>query len=337
MEIKQIKDNNEWESFLESQDPFIYVQSTKYGQFNQAMGDDYITIGIYENNKIIGGAMFLTINARRGRFMYAPYSPILDYKDKEQIQKFTNEIKKIAKQKKMDFIRISPFEDETSEYITNLKSAGFKKSPMHMIAETTWILELNDTEENIMKNMKQNHRNLIRRADRDGVKITSSKNIEDVKKIHQLLVTTAKRHNFVPFSLKYLETEFKTFLESDSVRIYLAHHEGDLLAAAIVFFHGNTAVYKHGASNMLKPKVPASYAIQWAAIKEAKKRGLKYYNFWGIAPEGQKKHPFYGITHFKKGFNGFQKDLIPALDLPVTPKYWFNFLVETFRRIKRGF
>ncbi|MDD9907350.1 MAG: peptidoglycan bridge formation glycyltransferase FemA/FemB family protein, partial [Rhodospirillaceae bacterium] len=314
MQIKQVTTKKEWEDFLSTQDPSIYVQSWGYGEFNKKMGDDFVVIGIYKDEKIVGGAMFLEINARRGKFLYAPYSPILDYKDSDLMKQFFVQAKEIAKSRKIDFIRISPFEDDKDIHIKNLRKLGFKKAPMHMIAETTWILPLNDNEEDLLRNMKQNHRNLVRRADRDGVKVLTSKDTKDVAKIHELLVTTSKRHKFIPFSLKYLETEFETFLESDSARIFLAYHEEDLLAAAIVFYYGDTAVYKHGASNMLKPKIPASYAIQWAAIKEAKKRGLKYYNFWGIAPEGEKKHPFYGITHFKKGFNGFQKDLIPAQD-----------------------
>jgi lipid II:glycine glycyltransferase (peptidoglycan interpeptide bridge formation enzyme) len=64
---------------------------------------------------------------------------------------------------------------------------------------------------------------------------------------------------------------------------------------------------------------------------------MKFYNFWGIAKEGDKKHPFYGITHFKKGFGGFEKDLLPAHDLKVSFKYWIDYVIETLRRIKRGF
>ena len=76
----------------------------------------------------------------------------------------------------------------------------------------------------------------------------------------------------------------------------------------------------------------------WESIKEAKNRGMKYYNFWGIAPDkARKNHPFYGITHFKKGFGGYKKELLPAQDLPVSVKYWFNWVIETFRSIKRGF
>jgi len=336
-EIKPINSRAEWEEFLSKQDPQIYVQSWDYGEFNKLQGDDFLVLGAYQDNKLIGGSLFIEIHAKRGNFLYAPYCPILDYENHELLKDFFTAAKSIAKKRKVSFIRISPFIDDSPELRSRLKKLGFKKAPMHMIAERTWILPLDKEPELLMKDMKQNHRNLTRRSDREGVEIIRSTNPEDLKTVHELLEATAKRHNFVPFSLKYLEDEFNTFATHNAAQIYIAKHEDDVLAAAIVYFYGDTAVYKHGASNMLKPKVPASYGVQWAAIQDAYERGLKYYNFWGIAPEGDKKHPFYGITHFKKGFGGHDRNLLPAHDLPVNWKYIVNYVIETIRRVKRGF
>lgn len=338
LQAKLITDKKTWENFLKEQDPAIYVQSWYYGEFNELEGDPFFVLGLYKNDKLIGGGLFIEVHAKRGKFLYSPYCPILNYENEDQLKVFFNEARKQAKEKQMYFVRISPFIEDSSDLRRRLKKVGFRKAPMHMIAETTWILPLDEGEVEILSNMKQNHRNLIRRAKRDGVTISRSDKLPDVKKVHELLEATAKRHNFVPFSLEYLENEFKTFEKINGAQIYFAHHEGELLAASIVYFYGNTVVYKHGASNMNKPKIPASYAIQWEAIQDGLKRGFKYYNFWGIAPDGaSKKHPFYGITHFKKGFGGFKKDLLPAHDMPIAWKYWINFAIETLRRIKRGF
>ncbi|RLE05174.1 MAG: peptidoglycan bridge formation protein FemAB, partial [Candidatus Aminicenantes bacterium] len=79
------------------------------------------------------------------------------------------------------------------------------------------------------------------------------------------------------------------------------------------------------------------YLLLWKAIQEAKKRNCEIFNFWGIAPKNKPKHPWQGLTFFKKGFGGYQKDLIHAQDLPMGRRYWLNWMVETFRRIKRGY
>ena len=75
--------------------------------------------------------------------------------------------------------------------------------------------------------------------------------------------------------------------------------------------------------------------MQWDAISEARYRGAAVYNFWGIA-ETDDKHPWSGLTLFKKGFGGFSKEYLRAQDLPLTKKYWLTFLVEKIRKSRRG-
>ena len=43
----------------------------------------------------------------------------------------------------------------------------------------------------------------------------------------------------------------------------------------------------------------ASYLLQWEAVKEAKKRGCKTYDFLGIADPKDEKSPLAGVTDFK--------------------------------------
>lgn len=334
---KLIKKPKEWEDFLETQPYQIFVQSPSYGEFNNNVGDNSFILGLYENDNLVGGSLVIHVHAKRGDFFYLPYGPILDYDQPQHLKFFIDSLKEKAKEFKVAFIRVSPFIEDNSINLNKFKKVKLHKAPMHMIAETTWVLDLDKPEEQILKEMRQNHRNLIRRAERDGVNVKSSTDIKDISLLHDLLVETAQRHNFHPFPLKYLEEEFKAFAKHGQVKIYKAFHENELLAISVMYFYKNSAIYRHGASNMLKPKIPASYAIQWKAIQDAKKAGCRYYNFWGIAPENAKKHPFKGITRFKKGFGGFQLDLLPAMDLPVSIKYVLNYSVETLRRIKRGF
>ena len=186
--------------------------------------------------------------------------------------------------------------------------------------------------------MKKNHRNLIRRCEREGV-IVQKKHAEGLNTLHKLLDETAKRLKFHRFSRKYINDEFEIFNKHNQALIFEATlPDGTIDASAIIMFYGNMAVYRHSASLNTNKKVPSSYLVQWEVIKEAKKRGMTWYNFWGVEPPHAKKtHPFAGIGHFKRGFGGEQKDLLHCHDLPLTPKYWLNWLVETIRKYKRGF
>jgi len=49
-------------------------------------------------------------------------------------------------------------------------------------------------------------------------------------------------------------------------------------------FLRSEAAYHYGASTEEGRKYPGAYLIQWEAIKEAKKKEHKRYNFWGVPP-----------------------------------------------------
>ena len=336
MEIKQIIDKKSWENFVLQQEYTLFVQSVAYGEFFEKMGEKSWIFGVYENDVLIGGSLVVSTHAKRGNFLYLPYGPIGDIKKILPILK--DFLRKFARENKFDFIRISPFQQNNSENREVFQKNGFLDAPMHILAENTWLLNLEKSEEEIISQMEKTHRYLIKRCEKEGVKVIigEDSDLTDFNKLHD---ETAKRHHFHRFSRKYILDEFESFAKEKQAVLFKAYlPNGELDSSAIIIYYGQMAAYRHGASLNLDKKLSTSYLIQWEAIKEAKRRGVKWYNFWGVAPENaSKNHPFYGITHFKKGFGGLEIDLIHCQDLPVTKKYWLNWIVETIRSFKRGF
>lgn len=236
----------------------------------------------------------------------------------------------------MDFIRISPLLENTPENLEIFKNAGFRDAPIHMMhPELSWLLDIFKSEEEILAGMRKTARNLIRRAEREGVKIIESKNIESIDEFYKLHNQTVNRHGFVPFSENYLKKEFEAFAPENQISVFFAKHNSMIISSAIIVFYGHSAFYHHGAS--LASKIPASHLLIWEAIKAAKKRGCEIFNFWGIAPEGAKNHPWAGLTFFKTGFGGYKKEYLHAQDLVISHKYWLNYLIEKIRRFSRGY
>jgi peptidoglycan pentaglycine glycine transferase (the first glycine) len=340
MEIKQLKNTNQWSDFLVKQTFSPFVQAPAYADFYAYMDEKSWIFGIFDDNILVGGSLVVGTHAKRGNYLYLPYGPILpDVNTVQALEKLKNNLLDLAKSEGMDFVRISPFIDNTRENELLYKNSNFRPAPMHVLAENTWLLDISDNKEVLLSKMKKNHRNLIRRCEREGVKINIKIDNTGLKQFGKLFDETVKKHNFHRFSDKYINNEFTAFAKKRSA-IYIEAYlpNGQLDAAAIFMFYGNMACYRHSASLNLDKKLPTSYLIQWSAILEAKKRGIKWYNFWGVAPNSEsKKHPFYGITHFKKGFGGYQKDLLHCQDYVLTKKYWFNWIIESLRRIRRGF
>lgn len=335
LKIKLTKSPQE---YLEGQSPLqaserSFLQSYEYGQMQARLGNEPLYILLSEDDKIVRSYLAILFKAKRGRYLFLPYAII----DQQKIKVLLPFLKELAREIKIDFIRVSPLIDDTYENKKTFEEMGFRNAPVHMMhPELLWLLDLSKDEKTLLEEMRKNTRYSLKQASKMDIKISSGVTDLILDKFYKIHQETSRRQGFVPYSLEYLKAQIEVFGDQDQVRVYLAEYEDKVISGAIIMFYGNEAVYHHGASLSEYNKIPASYLIQWEAIKEARKRGMKYYNFWGVV-ENAPKHPWAGLSFFKKGFGGAGRALLHCQDLPLTWKYWVNFLVETVRRIKRGY
>jgi len=337
--IKLINSAAEWRETEALFKPHTFLQSWEWGLSQEALGQKIFRLGIYNENKIIGLAFFYLIKARRGSFLFCPHGPIINWPEADIILPALLEyLVKLTEEIKADFIRLSPLAENSSVNQGIIKNLGFRPAPVHMMhPELSWMLDLAPPLEMILSHMEKRTRYSIRKAEKDGVEIVSSSNRGDLNKFYELYKQTADRQGFIPYTKDYLEKELQSFLQSDKIKIYLAYYHKELIAAAMIVYANNSAFYHHGASVRKYSNITASELLQWAAIKEAKKNGLSYYNFWGIARGEETKHPWAGLSKFKKGFGGFEEEYLHAQDYVLSIKYWLNYLIEIIRKIKRGY
>ena len=335
--IYEIQNRNVWDKFVTSQPHHTFLHSWAWGEFNEMLGDKVWRFGISTDDELVAAALLIKVHARRGNFLFIPHGPVFHETCNTQYATkiFVERFKEVAEKERVNFIRISPLLKNNEENRKVFGRLGFRPAPIHMHAETTWSLDLTQDESVLFVNMRKTTRNLIRRSVKEDVIIKTGVAENDVEIFYNLYKETVMKHRFTPFSLSYLKNQVKIFSVGDGIRVFTAWYNNEPIASAIVVFYGASAFYHHGASSTKYPKIPAAYLLQWAAIKEAKRRGHKLYNFWGIVPKDNFKHPWAGITLFKKGFGGFQIDYMHAQDLPLSWKYWPNYIFETTRRIRR--
>ncbi len=293
-----------------------FLQSWNWGEFQKMMGRKIWRLPV----------LVIKIAAKRGKFLFIPHGTIT--------KPLLGKLKKIAKQEKCSFIRIAPICENNEENKTIFRNLGFRDAPIHMHPELTWQLDLEPSEDELLMNMRKTTRYLIKQGIKNrDLEILQSQNIKDIEIFDKIYKETAKRHQFAPFSLKYLKNEFLAFSQDKKALIFLAKYKGEILAAAMIIFWQGIGFYHQGASSQKYAKIPASYLLQWEAIKEAKNRGCKTYNFWGIASETN--HPWKGLTLFKKGFGGYEKAYVKTQDLPLSWRYRLTHIFEKIRKLKR--
>lgn len=332
--VKEITSKEIWDKFVISQPFYTFLQSWAWGEFNKLEGNKVYRLGFYDGKNVIGVSLLIVISARRGKFLFCPHGPLIDWENKRLAEKFFDTIRDLGQKENCWFIRISPSTIHNSLITNRFKNYGFIDSPLHMHAENSWILDITPGEEQLLAEMRKTTRYLVRQGENLGIKVSVNKNKAAMEKFIKVHLQHAKDHHYVPFSAGYLMNEWQVF-SPDNIAIFQATHQKKILAQAVIIFYGKWAFYYQAITE--HAKIPIGYVLVWEAIKEAKKRGCTGFNFWGIAPEGKSNHPWAGLTLFKQGFGGERLDLMHAQDLPLSPFYWLTYLFETLRRVKRGF
>jgi lipid II:glycine glycyltransferase (peptidoglycan interpeptide bridge formation enzyme) len=353
-ETKEIENKGAWENFLRDGEEKTFLQSWNWGEFQKMMGNKIWRFGIYNNEQrtenkeqLLGVALTIKISAKRGTFLFVPHGPAMKHEvgstKYEVLRIFLEELKEIAEKEKCDFIRIAPVLERNDENIKIFKNLRFREAPIHIHPELTWELDIMKPEDELLMRMRKTTRYLIRQAQKNKeIEIIKSEDLKDLEEFNKLYQATVDRHHFVPFSFDYLKNEFLAFSPDNQILIFLGKYRGEVVSAGIFLFWQGIGFYHHGASSLKYPKIPVSYLLLWEAIKEAQRRGCRKFNFWGIAPITSdfkiqtSNHPWAGLTLFKMGFGGYKKEYLKTQDLPLSKKYWLNFVVEMLRKKKRN-
>lgn len=210
-----------------------------------------------------------------------------------QEKEFLNSVIQYLKQEKIDLVMQPP------------ASALFDHVPdqSKFIKFASYIINLEEPEEKIWENMHSKHRNVIRKAEKEGVTISNDKKHLDL--CYNMLTETQGRSqkSFVQ------QEKFKDMMKQldKNIEIFTAWHDNKIQGCAIIPFSQYSAYYLYGGSSA-NPFSGSMNLLHWEAIKYFKNKNVKQYDFVGARlnpPPGSKLE---GIQRFKSRFGGQMKE-----------------------------
>lgn len=239
----------EWERLVSQNPASGFMQSFFWADFKRQIGWETFKIAILEKDKIIGGAMigkfpFSTNN----NFLYIPEGPIIPQNDPQQyFDGLMTEIDKIVDlngTQRTTHIRIEPRLESLPDYYSM-----FKKAPYNMQPKNTLILDLTQSEDELLSKMKSDARYCIRVAKKNNLLIKSGGNDEYVEKFLKIYQQTKTRNNFEGKDPEYFKRLAKVLDNSGAGSIFVAEKNNVPLAVALVIFWGGRATYFFGGSS----------------------------------------------------------------------------------------
>jgi lipid II:glycine glycyltransferase (peptidoglycan interpeptide bridge formation enzyme) len=156
-------------------------------------------------------------------------------------------------------------------------------------------IQLDRPEDEILKEMSSNWRHNLKRFEKKQVKVEqwidpSPEQLYKYYETFESLKKLGKQHSFS--SIKGVIERFKKNL----VILRALDEEGNLLALRGYLFIGSRALDWYAISTELGRNCYASYGVLWHILKDAKSKGVTYYDLSGVDPINNA-----GVYNYKKG------------------------------------
>ena len=196
-------------------------------------------VGVKEDKKLIAATMLLYHKKHFNKYeFYSPRGYLLDFNNTELVNFFTKELKKYIKSKGGYIFRVDPYliyrqrdidgnivKDgvDNRKVVENLYNLGFKKVPLDKTEQVTWMFSLDldgKTEEQILKEMKPNTRNQIKKTEKFGITVNEI-SYDELDRFHNIMIETSERKGFKSRDLSYFQEMYKLFHDKNEVKYFI--------------------------------------------------------------------------------------------------------------------
>lgn len=236
----------EFKKFADKHEQITFHQTEEWANLKKTNGWESSYVGLKDKNKIVAGALLLLkkipIPVINKKMIYSPRGFLIDYKDFELLEKFTEEIKKYAKKQDAIFVKIDPYVEyiehdnegnvveegyNNKEAVDNLIKLGYKHFGFNLMQDTLqprWmhVIETeNKTLDDVMKDMESKTRQILRKNEKCGI-TTREITREELPIFKEIMQHTSDRREFIDRPLSYYENMWDNLHDSGILRILIA-------------------------------------------------------------------------------------------------------------------
>lgn len=303
--------------------------------------------------EIVAAGLVLVRKWRLGKkIMRVPGGWLMDYdgEDYAEILRFlTREMRRFCRAHGGMVVEISPNivsqpRDNENKVVEGMDHLGVRQELVGMgykylgeYEQAKWVYALElpgKTPEGMLMEFRTTHRQLIKKAEREGVRVRELKKGE-LGILKRITAESGERHGFQEPEIEYYKSMKEAF--GEKVKFVVAEipalklREEDLaearkrlegvsgvaegyvpLAASMFIDDGREMVYLYSGTIRRLQRYNGAYAIQWWAIQRALQEERERYNMYGVRPVAGN-----GVYAFKQGFRGHVEELLGTFALPV--------------------
>ena len=221
---------------------------------------------------------------------------------------FWEEIDRLCRDRRAAFLKVEP--DEWAATQDEAPPPGFRPGLQQIQPRRTLLVDISGDEAAILGRMKQKTRYNIRLAQKKGVLVNAT---GDLNTFHQLMQATGQRDAFGVHSLEYYRLAYDLFHSRGECEHFVATLDGEALGGLMVFARARapgifTALHPTCGAKLCQP---TCFSGRRCAGRRG--RGCTSYDLWGVpdadeqtleAQFTQRSDGLWGVYRFKRGFGG---------------------------------
>ncbi|MGE5042237.1 MAG: lipid II:glycine glycyltransferase FemX [Candidatus Levyibacteriota bacterium] len=301
------------------------LQSFEWGEFRKKTGVTVIRRGKILGKKVEDGYT-LTLHKVPKLSYTIGYLPKGSLPSKEILE----DISSVCKTYNCIYVQLEP--NVIREDAPNFKPEKLSLKPSFhpLFTKFTFVLDIEKTEEELLKQMHPKTRYNIKVAQKHGVEIIEDNSEKGFEAFLKLYEETTTRQKFYAHTPDYHRSLWELLGNSKSQRpktkdelsYHLLHAKlgEEILTSWVLFSFKDWLYYPYGASSREHREAMASNLIMWETIRLGKKLGLKHFDMWGaLGTDADPKDPWYGFHKFKQGYGAILTEYVGSYDYVLDP------------------
>lgn len=306
--------------------PFHTYEWSRYSGENRGRPVVYFTLTDEGGNiaALAHGQVSSRLSGNRKNFRSLGFGSFPAFKDAESLNGIIQHVRNYASGDGFMSIDWTSFGTPDACKSCNVLSENGKK-------RWEFIVDLEGTEEDLRKRLHGKKRNLIKKAEKSGLRIERAQSRDQVLGYRDLALKTWQRktEQGISFPMPPGENQFmlmkRHLIEPGIGRMYLAYDDTDAVAGAFFAGFADTAYYVLSAAGETGLKKSAPDLLIWTAMRDYQGDGVSRFNLGGVSedevPENELEKS--GLYHFKIRFAAQVKPCFNSKSILKPKQYQF--------------
>lgn len=304
MKLSEITDSAMWDDYVQH-NPFGHpLQLWGWGESKRLNHWRPVRLAAIEGEHWVAAAQVLLWPIpRTNRWVaYVPRGPVAD-PHHGATQEFMEAVAVWARAQGAIYVRIEPAWRQPQ-----LSWPRWRRARHQIQMAQTYVIDLRQSEDELLQAIDRKKRYLIRRGERDGVMVRrlAAGELGDMMPIYR---ETAARAGFGLHGEDYYRNLSETLGEASY--LLAAEYEGRMVAFLWLLAAGSTAIELYAGANDTGRNLNVNYLLKWRAISMMKSAGYAHYDLNGRVSEG--------VSSFKAHFSPAEIDFVGTWDRPLAP------------------